>query len=134
MISKGNPEKELFPLKMRDAAQAAGFAYIQSKGLIPEDDSDDYIPVSDTHCRETAHHTAGRKPPSPQPAPCTLLLRKRSPVCPAALLRLRVVWPLLSVLGLLQNAWHYERVVCLPPALFYSSASTPTAVPCNSQV
>jgi len=43
---QGNPEKELFPLKMRDAAQAAGFAYIKSKGLIPEEDSDDYIPVS----------------------------------------------------------------------------------------
>jgi hypothetical protein len=46
MIAKGDPSKELFPLKMRDAGQAAGFAYIKSKGLIPEDDSDDYIPVS----------------------------------------------------------------------------------------
>lgn len=46
MVGQGNPEKEQFPLKMRDAAQAAGFAYIKSKGLIPEDDSDDYIPVS----------------------------------------------------------------------------------------
>jgi hypothetical protein len=43
---EGSVEKELFPLKMRDAAQAAGFAYIKSKGLIPDDDSDDYIPVS----------------------------------------------------------------------------------------
>jgi hypothetical protein len=41
---EGSVEKELFPLKMRDAAQAAGFAYIKSKGLIPDDDSDDYIP------------------------------------------------------------------------------------------
>lgn len=46
LLGKANPEKELFPLKMRDAGQAAGFAYIKSKGLIPEDDSDDYIPVS----------------------------------------------------------------------------------------
>jgi hypothetical protein len=46
MVAKGDPSKELFPLKMRDAGQAAGFAYIKSKGLIPEDDSDDYIPVS----------------------------------------------------------------------------------------
>lgn len=46
ILGQGNPEKEQFPLKMRDAAQAAGFAYIKSKGLIPEDDSDDYIPVS----------------------------------------------------------------------------------------
>lgn len=44
ITAAGNPEKELFPLKMRDAAQAAGFAYIKSKGLIPEEDSDDYIP------------------------------------------------------------------------------------------
>lgn len=46
IVGEGNAEKELFPLKMRDAAQAAGFAYIKSKGLIPDDDSDDYIPVS----------------------------------------------------------------------------------------
>lgn len=45
LVAKGDPSKEQFPLKMRDAAQAAGFAYIKSKGLIPEDDSDDYIPV-----------------------------------------------------------------------------------------
>lgn len=45
-MGKGDSTKELFPLKMRDAAQAAGFAYIKSKGLIPEEDSDDYIPVS----------------------------------------------------------------------------------------
>jgi hypothetical protein len=44
MVGQGNPEREQFPLKMRDAAQAAGFAYIKSKGLIPEEDSDDYIP------------------------------------------------------------------------------------------
>lgn len=44
-VAEGDPEKELFPLKMRDAAQAAGFQYIKSKGLIPDDDdSDDYIP------------------------------------------------------------------------------------------
>lgn len=46
IVGKGDSTKELFPLKMRDAAQAAGFAYIKSKGLIPEEDSDDYIPVS----------------------------------------------------------------------------------------
>jgi hypothetical protein len=44
IVGEGDSTKELFPLKMRDAAQAAGFAYIKSKGLIPEDDSDDYIP------------------------------------------------------------------------------------------
>lgn len=44
LVGAGDPEKERFPLKMRDAAQAAGFAYIKSKGLIPEEDSDDYIP------------------------------------------------------------------------------------------
>jgi hypothetical protein len=44
IVGNGDSTKELFPLKMRDAAQAAGFAYIKSKGLIPEEDSDDYIP------------------------------------------------------------------------------------------
>jgi len=44
IVGEGDASKELFPLKMRDAAQAAGFAYIKSKGLIPEEDSDDYIP------------------------------------------------------------------------------------------
>jgi hypothetical protein len=48
IVGNGDSTKELFPLKMRDAAQAAGFAYIKSKGLIPEEDSDDYIPVSAT--------------------------------------------------------------------------------------
>jgi hypothetical protein len=46
IVGNGDSTKELFPLKMRDAAQAAGFAYIKAKGLIPEEDSDDYIPVS----------------------------------------------------------------------------------------
>jgi hypothetical protein len=46
IVGEGDQTKELFPLKMRDAAQAAGFAYIKGKGLIPEEDSDDYIPVS----------------------------------------------------------------------------------------
>jgi hypothetical protein len=40
----GDGAKELFPLKMRDAGQAAAIAYIRSKGLIPDEDSDDYIP------------------------------------------------------------------------------------------
>jgi len=44
IVGEGDPSKELFPLKMRDAAQSAGFEYIKSKGLIPDDDSDDYIP------------------------------------------------------------------------------------------
>ena len=46
ILGEGDQTKELFPLKMRDAAQAAGCAYIKGKGLIPEEDSDDYIPVS----------------------------------------------------------------------------------------
>jgi hypothetical protein len=50
LVGAADREKELFPLKMRDAAQAAGFAYIKSKGLIPDEDSDDYIPVSVTLC------------------------------------------------------------------------------------
>jgi len=44
IVGEGDAANEKFPLKMRDAAQAAGFAYIKSKGLIPDDDSDDYIP------------------------------------------------------------------------------------------
>eukprot|EP00877_Chromochloris_zofingiensis_P006383 jgi/Chrzof1/1999/Cz10g29070.t1 len=40
-----DPSKELFPLKLRDSAQQAGFAYIKGKGLIPDndDDDDDYV-------------------------------------------------------------------------------------------
>ena len=41
MLGEGDAAAEKFPLKMRDAAQAAGFAYIKSKGLIPDNDSDD---------------------------------------------------------------------------------------------
>jgi hypothetical protein len=41
---EGDADKERFPLKLRDAGQAAAIAYIRSKGLIPDEDSDDYIP------------------------------------------------------------------------------------------
>ena len=45
LLGEGDAAAEKFPLKMRDAAQAAGFAYIRSKGLIPDNDSDDdYVP------------------------------------------------------------------------------------------
>jgi hypothetical protein len=40
----GDAAAERFPLKLRDAGQAAAIAYIRSKGLIPDEDSDDYIP------------------------------------------------------------------------------------------
>ncbi|KXZ46230.1 hypothetical protein GPECTOR_45g100 [Gonium pectorale] len=45
VLINGDAEKELFPLKMRDAAQTAGFAWLREKGLLPDQDSDDdYIP------------------------------------------------------------------------------------------
>eukprot|EP00892_Ulva_mutabilis_P012403 jgi/Ulvmu1/9535/UM053_0024.1 len=40
-VSKGSKEKELFPLKMRDAGSSAGYQMLLKKGLIPQDDSDD---------------------------------------------------------------------------------------------
>ncbi|PNW83263.1 hypothetical protein CHLRE_05g233050v5 [Chlamydomonas reinhardtii] len=45
VLIEGDSEKGLFPLKMRDAAQTAGFAFLREQNLIPADDSDDdYIP------------------------------------------------------------------------------------------
>ncbi|PNH10152.1 hypothetical protein TSOC_003166 [Tetrabaena socialis] len=46
VLVEGDIEKELFPLKMRDAAQNAGFAFLRTNGLIPDggDSDDDYIP------------------------------------------------------------------------------------------
>jgi nucleoside-diphosphate kinase len=38
---KGDPDKGLFPLKMRDAAIGLGFAFLRDKGLVLDDDSDD---------------------------------------------------------------------------------------------
>lgn len=42
-----NPDKGHFPLKMRDAAIGAGFAFLRSKGLVMDDDSDDDINYAD---------------------------------------------------------------------------------------
>ena len=36
-----NAEKGLFPLKLRDEAISAGFAFLRAKGLVPADDSSD---------------------------------------------------------------------------------------------
>ncbi|KAG2488237.1 hypothetical protein HYH03_013229 [Edaphochlamys debaryana] len=45
VVIEGNAEAGHFPLKMRDAAQNAGFAFLRENGLIPDADSDDdYIP------------------------------------------------------------------------------------------
>lgn len=45
IVVKGDPAKELFPLKMRDACTAAGFEFLRTKGLIPAggDSSDDDV-------------------------------------------------------------------------------------------
>ncbi|KAI8470430.1 MAG: flagellar associated protein [Monoraphidium minutum] len=40
MVAEADPEKEKFPLKMRDSAQNACFAYLRTAGLLPADDSD----------------------------------------------------------------------------------------------
>lgn len=42
-----DPEKDRFPLKLRDVAIAAGFAYLREKGLVLDDDSDDDINFAD---------------------------------------------------------------------------------------
>ena len=41
IVVPGNPGEGAFPLKMRDEAIAAGFAFLRQKGLVPEDDSSD---------------------------------------------------------------------------------------------
>merc|ERR1719238_607612 len=40
-IAKSNPEAGKFALKDKDAAMAAAFAYLRSKGAFPEDNDDD---------------------------------------------------------------------------------------------
>ena len=40
-VIKGDPENERFPLKDKDLAMAAAFAYLRSKGAFPEDTGDD---------------------------------------------------------------------------------------------
>ena len=40
-VVKSDPEKGKFALKDKDAAMAAAFAYLRSKGAFPEDDGDD---------------------------------------------------------------------------------------------
>lgn len=46
-VAKGNPDAGKFPLKMRDAAIAAGFQFLRDRGLILDDDSDDEINFAD---------------------------------------------------------------------------------------
>ena len=40
-VVKSDPEKGKFALKDKDAAMAAAFAFLRSKGAFPEDDGDD---------------------------------------------------------------------------------------------
>merc|ERR1719502_2372389 len=40
-VAKSDPEKGKFALKDKDAAMAAAFAFLRSKGAFPEDDGDD---------------------------------------------------------------------------------------------
>ena len=40
-VAKSDPEKGKFALKDKDAAMAASFAYLRSKGAFPEDNDDD---------------------------------------------------------------------------------------------
>lgn len=41
LVIPGNADAGQFPLKMRDEAINAGFAFLRQKGLIPADDSSD---------------------------------------------------------------------------------------------
>ena len=43
----GNPDKGLFPLKLRDACIGSGFAHLRAKGLVLDDDSDDDVNYAD---------------------------------------------------------------------------------------
>lgn len=40
LVAAADPDNDRFPLKMRDSAQNACFAYLRTKGLLPADDSD----------------------------------------------------------------------------------------------
>lgn len=40
MVGEGDADAGKFPLKMRDSAQNACFAYLRTAGLLPADDSD----------------------------------------------------------------------------------------------
>ena len=40
-VARANPEAEKFPIKDKDTAMAAAFAYLRSVGAFPEDDGDD---------------------------------------------------------------------------------------------
>jgi hypothetical protein len=46
VLITADSSKDEFPLKMRDAAQAEGFAFLRRKGCLPagDDSDDDYIP------------------------------------------------------------------------------------------
>jgi len=43
VVIKGNPDKGIFPLKVRDAAIGYGFNFLRQKGLVLDDDSDDDV-------------------------------------------------------------------------------------------
>ena len=58
VVIAGNTEKGQFPLKMRDAAQSAGFAYLREKGLLPDQDSDDDYVLDPEAAGEPAHRHA----------------------------------------------------------------------------
>merc|ERR1719152_691171 len=40
-VAKADPDKGKFPLKDKDAAMAASFTYLRSKGAFPEDNDED---------------------------------------------------------------------------------------------
>eukprot|EP00043_Microstomoeca_roanoka_P005696 m.57370 g.57370 ORF g.57370 m.57370 type:complete len:796 (+) comp13076_c0_seq1:93-2480(+) len=45
-VIKANPDKEAFPLKMRDAIVSVGFSILTKKGLVPDEESDDDYDLS----------------------------------------------------------------------------------------
>lgn len=48
VLITADKEKGEFPIKMRDAAQNAGFAFLRANGCLPnDDDDDDYVPDLD---------------------------------------------------------------------------------------
>ena len=48
-LVKADIEKQRFPIKMRDEATGMGFAFLRSRSLVPEDDSDDDVNMGELH-------------------------------------------------------------------------------------
>jgi len=48
-IAEGNPDKARYPLKMRDLVSSVGYAFLRSKNLVSDADSDDEVNYGELH-------------------------------------------------------------------------------------